>query len=82
MMARLIGYLRDHAHILKLVFFGFLVFSIVFDFLAHRHEPHFFGDNIIGFWSMFGLAACLGMIVGCKGLSHVWLEKGEDYYDK
>ena len=81
-MARLIGYLREHSRILKHAFFGFLVFSIVFDFLAERHEPHFFGDNIIGFWSVFGLAACLGMIVLCKGLSHVWLEKKETYYDE
>jgi hypothetical protein len=25
---------------------------------------------------------CLGMIVICKGLAHVWLEKEENYYDK
>lgn len=82
MMARWIGYLRERAHIVKRLFFAFLVFAVVFDFLIHRHEPHFFGDQIIGFWSLFGLLGCLGMIIVCKGLSHVWLEREEDYYDR
>ncbi len=67
---------------LKRLFFVFLALTVVFDFYAARHEPHFFGDSIIGFWSLFGVLGCLGMIVICKGLSHVWLEKEEDYYDK
>ena len=81
-MARLIGFLRDRSHVVKWVFFASLLFFVVFDFYADRHEPHFFGDTIIGFWSIFGLIACLGMIVICKGISHVWLTKDEDYYDK
>jgi hypothetical protein len=28
------------------------------------------------------LVGCLSMIVFCKGLSHVWLERDTDYYDK
>jgi hypothetical protein len=31
---------------------------------------------------LFGLIGCLGLIIVFKGLSHVWLEKKEDYYDK
>ena len=81
-MGRLICFLRDNAQVLKWIFWGFLAFSIVFDFFAHRHEPHFWGDNIIGFWSLFGILGCLGMIVVCKFLSHVWLMKGEEYYDE
>ena len=50
--------------------------------LQHGMAAHFFGDSIMGFWSVFGIFGCLGMIVVCKGLSHVWLEKEEDYYDK
>jgi len=67
---------------LKRIFFVFLALAVVFDFYAARHEPHFFGDSIIGFWSLFGVLGCLGMIILCKGLSHVWLMKKEDYYDK
>jgi len=81
-MVRLLTYLNERSHILKWVFFAFLALTIVFDFFAKRHGSHFFGDSIFGFWSVFGALGCLGMIVFCKGLSHVWLEKEEDYYDK
>jgi uncharacterized membrane protein len=81
-MVRILNYLNEHSRILKHLFFVFLAATIVFDFFAARHGEHFFGDSIFGFWSLFGGLGCLGMIVLCKGLSHVWLEKEEDYYDK
>jgi hypothetical protein len=81
-MVRLLKYLNEHVRMLKRLFFAFLAFTVVFDFYAARHGAHFFGDSIIGFWSLFGVLGCLGMIVVCKGLSHVWLMKEEDYYDK
>jgi hypothetical protein len=82
MMKRILDYLNKHSNGLKKLFFVFLTAAVAFDFFAKRHGAHFFGDSIIGFWSVFGILACLGMIVVCKGLSHVWLEKEEDYYDK
>ncbi len=82
MVLRILNYLNEHSRMLKRLFFVFLALTVVFDFHAARHEPHFFGDSIIGFWSLFGLIGCLGLIIVFKGLSHVWLEKEEDYYDK
>jgi len=82
MVLRILNYLNKHSRMLKGIFFVFLALTVVYDFHAVRHKPHFFGDSIIGFWSLFGVLGCLGMIVICKGLSHVWLEKEEDYYDK
>jgi hypothetical protein len=82
MIAQLFGYLRDHSVVLKWVFFAYLAFTLVFDFFAERHQAHFWGDSVIGFWTLFGIFGCLGMIVVFKGLSHVWLVKGEDYYDE
>ncbi len=82
MVLRILNYLNENSRMLKRIFFVFLALTVVFDFYSARHEPHFFGDSIIGFWSLFGVLGCLGMIVICKGLSHVWLEKKEDYYDK
>jgi len=81
-MVRILKYLNEHSGMLKRIFFVFLALTVVFDLYAERHEPHFFGDSIIGFWSLFGILGCLGMIILCKGLSHVWLMKKEDYYDK
>lgn len=77
-----IGRLRERSHILKVVFFAVLAGVVAFDFLIERPKAHFFGDEIIGFWSIFGLLGCLALIVVFKGLSHVWLEKEEDYYDR
>lgn len=82
MVLRILNYLNERSSMLKRIFFVFLALAVVFDFYAARHEPHFFGDSIIGFWSLFGILGCLGMIILCKGLSHVWLMKKEDYYDK
>ena len=66
----------------KRLFFGSLcALAVIFDFFIERHEAHFLGDRIYGFWSMFGLACCLGMIFFCKWLAHAWLMKDEDYYD-
>lgn len=81
-MVRLLNYLNEHSVMLKRIFFVFLVLAVVFDLYVKRHEIHFFGDAIFGFWSLFGIIGCLGMIIVCKGLSHVWLMKKEDYYDK
>ncbi len=82
MMAQVIEWLRERTKILKGFFFAFLVFAVVFDFLIERPEPHFWGDEIIGFWSIYGFFGCLTLIVVFKGLSHVWLQKEEDYYDR
>ncbi|KIH76174.1 hypothetical protein GFER_12770 [Geoalkalibacter ferrihydriticus DSM 17813] len=76
------GYLRERVAVLKGIFFVFLVFAVAFDFVIERHDPHFWGDQIIGFWSLFGLLGCLALIVIFKGLSHVLLEREEDYYDR
>ena len=34
--------------------YGLLVLLILVDFIIPRHEIHFFGDKIPGFWSVFG----------------------------
>ena len=81
MMVRILNYLNKRSQVLKRLFFAFLLMTVVFDFFAERHHAHFFGDSIIGFWSVLGILGCLGMIIFCKGLSHFWLEKEEDYYD-
>ena len=81
-MGQIITYLRNNSSGLKFIFFGFLIFTIAFDVFATRHEPHFWGDSIIGFWAMFGGFGCLVMSVVCKGLYKNWLKKDDNYYDK
>lgn len=81
MTAKIIGFLVNRSNMMKWLFFCVLAGAVGYDFFAERHHPHFWGDHIIGFWAGFGLFGCLTMIVICKGISHAWLMKGEDYYD-
>ena len=66
----------------KKLAYGILVLLIVADFIIPRHEIHFFGDRIPGFWSLFGFISCALIIVESKWLGHHWLVRDEDYYDK
>jgi hypothetical protein len=80
-MARLLEYLRQRRIAIKWLFFAALAAIPLCDLIVTRHEVIFIGDRIYGFWSMFGLAVCLAMIVACKWLAHAFLERDEDYYD-
>jgi hypothetical protein len=62
--------------------YGLLVLLILVDFIIPRHEIHFFGDKIPGFWSVFGLISCVLIIIVSKWIGQLWLMQDEDYYDK
>ena len=68
--------------IVKKIAYGMLVLLILADFVIPRHEIHFFGDKIPGFWSLFGFISCVLIIVVSKWIGHHWLVRDEDYYDK
>ena len=71
-----------HTKSVKKFAYGILVFLIAVDFIIPRHEIHFFGDKIPGFWSLFGFISCVLIIVVSKWIGHHWLVRDEDYYDK
>lgn len=48
---------------------------------GHDAANEFIGEEIWGFWAVYGLAGCIIMIIVCKGIGHAWLMKKEDYYD-
>jgi hypothetical protein len=75
-------YLHRQRNTLRRLFFALLILIVIGDFFVERHEVHFRGENIYGFWSLFGLTVCIAMTFICKGLSHSWLGKDEDYYDE
>ena len=66
----------------KKLAYGILVLLVAADFIIPRHEIHFFGDKVPGFWSLFGFISCVLIIVVSKWLGHLWLVRDEDYYDK
>ena len=65
----------------KKIAYGILVLLFIVDFIIPRYEVHFFGDKIPGFWSLFGLSACVVIIIVSKWLGKNGLMKDEDYYD-
>ena len=66
----------------KKLAYGILVLLIVFDLIIPRHEVHFFGDKIPGFWSVFGFIACVLIIIVSKWIGRIGLMQDENYYDK
>ncbi len=80
-MVKFIIYLRDHALVLKAVFFGILIPILVSDFFVTNDEPWFWGDRITCFWALFAALGALLMVVLCKGICHVWLMRETNYYD-
>ena len=66
----------------KRIAYGALIILIIVDFIIPRHEIHFFGDKIPGFWSLFGFIACVLIIIASKWIGHLGLMKDENYYDE
>ena len=66
----------------KRIAYGALIILIVVDFIIPRHEIHFFGDKVPGFWSLFGFIACVLIIIVSKWIGHLGLMKDENYYDE
>ena len=66
----------------KRIAYGALILLIVVDFNIPRHEVHFFGDNIRGFWSLFGFIACVLIIIISKWIGRLGLMQDESYYDE
>ena len=66
----------------KRIAYGALIILIVVDFIIPRHEIHFFGDKIPGFWSFFGFIACVLIIIVSKWIGHLGLMQDENYYDE
>ena len=59
-----------------------LILIIVTDFFIPRHEIHFIGDGIPGFWSLFGFVACIMIILISKGIGHLGIMQDENYYNE
>jgi len=78
--ANVIQTLRDNLKTIKTIMYALMALTIAVDFLIPRHEPHFFGDKIPGFWSVFGFVGCILLIKVMKGLAHTILGQREDYY--
>ena len=67
---------------MKNIAYAVLIFIIVMDFFIPRHEIHFFGDGIPGFWSIFGFIACILIILISKWIGRLGIMQDENYYNE
>ena len=67
---------------MKRIAYAALILIIVIDFIIPRHEVHFFGDGIPGFWSLFGFVACILIILISKWIGHLGIMQDENYYNE
>ena len=67
---------------MKKIAYAVLIIIIVMDFFIPRHEIHFFGDKIPGFWSIFGFIACILIILISKWIGRLGIMQDENYYNE
>jgi len=79
-LAGVLEALAERADLLRKVAYGVLAALVVLDFIIPRHHVEHFWDRIPGFHAVYGLVACVTIILVSKFLKH-WLMKREDYYD-
>jgi len=62
-----------------------LLLSILAGFFVHLYlhpEVHFFWERLPVFSAVYGFIGCIVIILGSKAIGHLWLQKGEGYYEK
>jgi hypothetical protein len=64
-----------------LFYIGLLLVVALFEIFIPR-VPYFWFDGLPGFYTAFGLVACLLTIIICKALGRHWLKVRKDYYDE
>ena len=67
---------------MKRIAYAVLILILVIDFFIPRHEFHFFGDGIPGFWSLFGFVACILIILISKWIGRLGIMQDENYYNE
>ena len=65
----------------RLIRFFYIICTVllVLDFILHRHSVHAW-DAYTGFYALFGLTACVTIVLAAKQLRKI-LKLKEDYYD-
>ena len=71
-----------HRKGVKKIAYIVLILVIIADFFIPRHEIHFIGDQIPGFWSLFGFVACVMIILISKWIGSLGIMQDENYYNE
>ncbi|MCA9715725.1 MAG: hypothetical protein H6713_42315 [Myxococcales bacterium] len=74
---------REHPRVVRAIWrwsIPALLVLAALDIWVHHHE-HFGYDGIPGFYSFYGLFACVAMVVFSKKIIAVFLKRDDTYYD-
>ena len=84
-LVRLIDYLRDRLKLVVRVCYGLLALLVIVDAVpafVDKEHAHTSAEHLPGFWSVFGLLACVAIILLSKAYGHAGIMTREDYYDE
>jgi hypothetical protein len=56
--------------------------EIAAPYLLHTEHGHFWFEDLPAWGSLYGVVACMAIIVVSKLLGKVWLARPEHYYDR
>ena len=60
----------------------FAVIELATPYVSHTDRAHFWFENLPAWGSLYGLIACLAIIIVSKLLGKLWLTRPENYYDR
>jgi hypothetical protein len=79
----LIEFLRQHLKTVVRICCGLLAVLILLDaLLVSKVHAHTSIEHWPAFWSIFGFAGCVVIIIASKWFGHAGIMKREDYYDE
>ncbi len=84
-LVKLIEFLRARLRLLVRLSLGALAGLIILDAIpamVNKSEAHTRLEHLPGFWSIFGLVACVLIVVLSKWYGHTGIMTREDYYDE
>ena len=81
-LVKLIEFLRNRLKTVTLVCIALLVLLALADiFLVSNDEAHTAAERFPAFWSIFGFAGCVAIILLSKWFGHLGIMTREDYYE-
>lgn len=84
-IVKFIEFLRQRLKTVVRVSLAALLLLILVDalpFVVDKHHAHTAVEKLPGFWSIFGLAGCVILILVSKWFGHLGIMTREDYYDE
>lgn len=72
----------DRKNVKRVIYglYAVCILSVIAEFFVHLHPEHPW-ENLFGFYSIYGFAACVVLVLIAKEMRKV-LMRGEDYYDR